>query len=172
LSSGKGAFVHLKKGYFMLLKNTSKRLITINTTPYISKAEALKLVKAGDTLYYSRENIAPDEQKEVPNEYCNTDFVQNLINIGNLLVLSDKDAAKADTELSIGDLVPESEDILGDLGTKKKMPKPYYEKPKLRKDSPETLRKYQTQAKLLQIKFEESWSVTELKRAIKAKQNK
>lgn len=155
----------------MLLKNTSKRLITINTTPYISKAEALERVKAGDTLYYTRENIAPDEQKEIPNEHCGTDFVRNLIAIGNLAVLDSKDSSKPETPVTTSNLVPPEGDSSEDLSAETKPAKRVYAKPKTRKANPDTLEKYRTQAKLLQISYEDAWSVTDLKRAIKAKQN-
>ncbi len=155
----------------MLLKNTSKRLITINTTPYISKAEALERVKAGDTLYYTRVNIAPDEQKEIPNEHCSTDFVRNLIAIGNIAVLDSKDNSNPEPPVTPSHLVPAKADSSADLSAENKSTKRVYAKPKTRKDNPDTLEKYRTQAKLLQISYEDKWSVTDLKRAIKSKQN-
>ena len=69
----------------MILQNTCAAMITINTTPFISKKDALQLIKNGEALTYSRINIPPTECRDIPDEFCDCDFVRNLIEKGDLI---------------------------------------------------------------------------------------
>ena len=73
-------------------------MITINTTPFISKKDALSKVKDGETLEYSRVNIPPTESRDIPDEFCDCDFVNNLIETGELFVRSSSSATKEATK--------------------------------------------------------------------------
>lgn len=70
----------------MLLKNNAKRLITINAP----------MTEAGYSEFY---DVLPGENPptEVPDALCKSDFVKNLINIGELIVLQ-SEAAPVDTD--------------------------------------------------------------------------
>lgn len=91
----------------MILENKSTAMITINTTPYISKREALEKVKSGDNLEYSRINIPPTESRDIPDEFCDCDFVQNLLKTGELIARSEMKAKSAKEEKEPAKAKPE-----------------------------------------------------------------
>lgn len=69
----------------MLLRNNSKRLVTINAP----------MTEGGYTEFY---DIKPGDNPavEVPDEHCKSDFVKNLLNTGDLTRMTPADTDSDD----------------------------------------------------------------------------
>ena len=82
----------------MILKNNAACLIAINTSPVLSQKQIDALRQNNRPIPSSFVNIPPLEAVEVSDEHCQSDFVQNLIEIGELTVVSRDSGAKPKKE--------------------------------------------------------------------------
>ena len=82
----------------MILKNNAACLIAINTSPILSQKQIDALRQNNRPIPSSFVNIPPLEAVEVSDEHCQSDFVQNLIEIGELTVVSRDSGAKPKKE--------------------------------------------------------------------------
>jgi len=71
----------------MLLRNNSKRLITINAP----------MTESGYSTFY---DIKPGDNPavEVPDEFCKSDFVKNLLNTGDLTRMTPAESDSDDVD--------------------------------------------------------------------------
>lgn len=71
----------------MLLRNNSKRLITVNAP----------MTEGGYTKFY---DIKPGDNPavDVPDQWCNSDFVKNLLKTGDLIAVGAYQPTSVDTE--------------------------------------------------------------------------
>ena len=82
----------------MILKNNAACLIAINTSPVLSQKQIDALRQNNRPIPSSFVNIPPLEAVEVSDEHCQSDFVQNLIEIGELTVVSRDSGTKSKKE--------------------------------------------------------------------------
>lgn len=146
----------------MILKNNSKALISIPTTPFRSKKEAIETVKSGESLSYSKVDILPTEQQEVPDEFCNTDFVLNLLDIGELTRVMGSETVEAEEDEDEPESLPRKTRSV-------KAPKPA--KPtkstKAKADTKAELNAARDRADIAGINFKDNWTVAQIDAAIK-----
>ena len=152
----------------MILKNNSKALITIPTTPFRTKAEAIEIVKNGESLTYSQIDILPTKQQHVPDQFCKSDFVKNLIKIGELQIVID--AEEDEDEYEDEEIEAEAEEVAPRKVEKKAKPikatKPA--KPKKPKaDTKADLNAARDRADIAGINFKNDWTVAQIDAAIK-----
>lgn len=82
----------------MILQNNSACLIAINTSPILSAKQISDLREKNRPIPSSFENIPPQESRDVDDKYCDCDFVKNLIEIGDLIVLDSPAAQTKNTK--------------------------------------------------------------------------
>lgn len=82
----------------MILKNNAACLIAINTSPVLTQKQIDELREKNRPIPSSFVNIPPLEAMEIPDEHCKSEFVQNLIKIGELVVISNKSKPKKEEE--------------------------------------------------------------------------
>ena len=146
----------------MILQNNSQTLITINTTP-VNSSEL------------SRINIPPNESREIPDEFCQGDFVRNLIQIGELSniggisavtpVVQPAPVAPVVQPAPVAPVTPavQPAPVAQEASTDVSQNMPSG----LKKNQREALEKAREDAILLGVAYEDSWNATEVKKAIK-----
>jgi hypothetical protein len=147
----------------MILKNNSKALITIPTTPFRTKREAIETVKNGESLTYSQIDILPTKQQEVPDEFCNTDFVLNLLDIGELTRVMGGETVEVEE-----DEEDEPESLPRKTRTvKASKPAKPTKSTKAKADTKAELNAARDRADIAGISFKNDWTVAQIDAAIK-----